>query len=114
MMTPFFKFEGPPLPRPDCLHLGYFYPIQRKVAQDFSDAVYIFLFFKRDVVEYLKEQGIEIPIEIPVFLETTKITDFITYIDDMMENGDAGDLEVMDDIVSTVSVDKLLYQVRNR
>ena len=35
-------------------------------------------------------------------------------IDEMMEKGDAGDEEPMDDIVSEVSVDKLLYQVRNR
>ena len=66
------------------------------------------------MIQFLKEQGIELPIEIPVFLETIKITDFINMIDEMMEKGDAGDEEPMDDIVSEVSVDKLLYQVRNR
>ena len=38
-MTPFFKFEGPPLPCPHRLYLDKFYSIQRQVAKDFSEAV---------------------------------------------------------------------------
>ena len=35
----FFKFEDPPLPRPDRLCLGQFYSIQKHVAKDLLDEV---------------------------------------------------------------------------